>query len=144
MEISIALRRRIVAAYEAGMTGTYEKTAELYGIGRATVGRILRRHRETGDVLLKSRGGNNPRIVDLDWLRKHAEENPDARLLDRVEAWIAIGGKPLTHQAMSLAMRAIGWTHKKRRRSPGSATRRGSKPFDKRSSKRNRSSTQAD
>ena len=134
---SLDLRRRAVAAYRNGLTKTYEATAEMFGIGRATVSRALRRERETGDVQLKPRGGNNPRVVDLAWLRAHAEANPDDRLADRVTAWVAQGGKPVSDVAMSSAMRAIGWTHKKRRRSPTNAnaptSRRSAKPSLRRS-----------
>jgi len=138
MDISIDLRRRVVAAYEARRSGSYTETAELFGIGRATVGRILRRQRETGDVALKPRGGNNPRVVDLEWLRKHAQAEPDARLGDRVAAWVARGGRAITPQAMSLAMRAIGWTHKKRLQWLANETAKRSKPVAKRSLKNNR------
>ena len=86
-QLPIELRRRIVEAYPKGLTTTYEKTAEMFGVGRATVNRLLRRERETGDVLYKPRGGNNPRKIEREWLKKHALENPDARLIDRVWAW---------------------------------------------------------
>ena len=144
MVISIDLRRRVVAAYKAGLTGTYSATAKLFGIGRATVGRVLRRQRETGDVELKPRGGNNPRVVDLEWLQAHAEAEPDARLVDRVDAWVAVGGRRISLQAMSLAMHAIGWTHKKKRQSHVSETPRWSKRAGKPSSRISRSSTSND
>ena len=51
--ISLDLRRRIVDAYRNGLTETYEATAEMFGVGMATVSRLLRRKRETGDVLPK-------------------------------------------------------------------------------------------
>ena len=76
-DLSLDLRRRVVRAYHEGLTATYEATAELFGIGRATVSRLLRLERETGDVLPKKRGGDRRRSVDLDWLRQHAEANPD-------------------------------------------------------------------
>ena len=38
---------------------TYEAIAAVLGVGRATVSRILRRHRETGDVAPLPRGGGN-------------------------------------------------------------------------------------
>ena len=112
--ISVELRRRIVDAYTRGLSGTYEQTAELFGIGRATVNRILALQRRTGDVRGLPIGGNNPRRVELDWLRKHAETNPDARLIDRIEAWFGQSGVRVASSTMSEAMRAIGWTHKKR------------------------------
>lgn len=85
----------------------------MFGVGLATVSRFLRRQRETNDVKAKPRGGNNPRAVDLDWLRTHAQENPDARLRDRIEAWWDVSGRTVSIGAMWNAMHAIGWTHKK-------------------------------
>jgi transposase len=118
--IGIEIRRRIVEAYTSGNSGTYEKTAKVFGIGRATVSRILRRQRETGDVAALPMGGNYARQVELDWLRQHAQSEPDARLVDRIDAWEAISGRRVASSTMSKAMRAIGWTHKKKRPSPAS------------------------
>lgn len=111
--IPIELRRRIVEAYTRGRSGTYDATAELFGVGRATVNRLLRRQRETGSVEAKAVGGNYPRRIDLDWLRQHAEKCPDARLSDRIEAWERVSGRRVASSSMSKAMKKIGWTHKK-------------------------------
>src|SRR5689334_15157275 len=116
-DLSIDLRRRLVAAYKAGRSGTYDATAALFDVGRATVSRNLRRYRETGDVLYKPKGGNNPRRVDLAWLVEHLAAYPDARLIDRVEAWRQYSGASIGVTAMWEAVRACGWTHKKRPRS---------------------------
>lgn len=114
--ISLDLRRRIVAAYETGLTPTYKATAQMFGVSVATVNRLLRRHRETGDVQVKARGGNNPRVVADDWVLAHCEAHPDATLRERVAAWAAHSGKEVSLPAMSNAVHRIGWTHKKRRR----------------------------
>lgn len=114
--IGIELRKRIVEAYTSGISGSYEKTAELFGVGRATVSRLLRRQRETGDVKPLPMGGNYPRQVDLDWLRQHVQDHPDATLSDRADDWEAHSGRRVPTSTMSNAMRAIGWTYKKRRR----------------------------
>ena len=79
-ELSVDLRRRLVEAYQSKKSGTYATTAALFGVGEATVSRNLRRYRETGDVAYKPKGGNNPRRVDLEWLRGHLAREPDARL----------------------------------------------------------------
>ena len=115
-DTSLDLRRRLVDAYESGRTETYDATAEMFGVGVATVSRLLRRKRETGDVLPKARGGNNPRRVDLEWLRAHAQANPDARIVDRCSAWSEHRGRSISVGAMWSALQAINWTHKKRRR----------------------------
>ena|SRR5689334_7554356 len=141
-ELSVDLRRRLVAAYRSKKSGTYAATAALFGVGEATVSRTLRRHRETGDVIYKPKGGNNPRRVDLEWLRGHLAREPDARLVDRIEAWKEHSGKPVSLGAMWLAVRACGWTHKKKRWSPESKNGRTSRPGASGSSHRKVSSTQ--
>lgn len=128
MDLSVDLRRRIVEAYQAKLSGTYEKTAELFHVGEATVSRLLRRFRETGDVQHKPKGGNNPRRVDMAWLRENLEAFPDARAADRIDAWVERGGERVSETSMYNAMHALGWTHKKRRWSPASATASKSKP----------------
>lgn len=137
-ETSLDLRRRLVAAYRSGKSGTYEQTAELFGVGPATVSRVLRRYRETADVQHKPRGGNNPRRVDLDWLRQHCQSRPDDRLVDRMAAWQEHSGEAVSYGAMWSAVHAIGWSFKKRRLSPESATRPASKPNEKPSSRSSR------
>src|SRR5215469_11080554 len=110
-QLPIELRRRIVEAYKKGLTTTYEKTAEMFGVGRATVNRLLRRKRETGDVFYKPRGGNNPRKIELEWLKKHALANPDARLIDRISAWTQHSGKTVSMRAMWKALTGVGGAH---------------------------------
>jgi transposase len=141
-ELSVDLRRRLVAAYRSKKSGTYAATAALFGVGEATVSRTLRRHRETGDVIYKPKGGNNPRRVDLEWLRGHLAREPDARLVDRIEAWKEHSGKPVSVGAMWLAVRACGWTHKKKRWSLESKNGRTSRPGALGSSRGKVSSTQ--
>ena len=140
-DISIDLRRRLVAAYQAKKSGTYAATAGLFGVGEATVSRLLRRHRETGDVLPKARGGNNPRRIDLKWLQRHLEAHPDARLVDRIEAWEAESGVRVAIGTMWFAVRDCGWTHKKRPKSRESLTGRTSNSSEKPSSSSSRTST---
>ncbi len=140
-DLSIDLRRRLVEAYRSKKSGTYAATAAVFGVGEATVSRLLRRFRETGDVHYKPKGGNNPRRVDLDWLRQHLADNPDARLVDRIDAWKAHSGKAVSLGAMWLAVRDCGWTHKKKRWSPGNKTARTSKRSVRRSPPRKRTST---
>jgi transposase len=123
-ELSIDLRRRIVDAYLCKKSGTYAQTAALFKVGEATVSRLLRRYRETGDVLHLPRGGNNPRRVDLEWLREHLRAHADARRVDRVVAWQQHSGKRVGVTTMWLAVHKCGWTHKKRHRSPVKETGR--------------------
>src|SRR4029079_14055014 len=102
--ISLDLRRRILNAYRSGMTASYEATASMFGVGRATVNRLLRRERETGDVLEKPRGGNNPKVVDDAWVREHCTAHPDATLRERVVACAEHSGAEVSISAMSNAV----------------------------------------
>jgi transposase len=52
------LRESIIRAFHERRL-SYEEIASLLGIGRATVSRVLRRHRETGAVAPRPRGGGN-------------------------------------------------------------------------------------
>src|SRR2546427_3988117 len=61
-DISLDLRRRIVEAYHSGRTATYEATASMFDVGVATVNRLLRRQRETGDVMPKPRDRKSTRL----------------------------------------------------------------------------------
>ena len=110
---SLDLRRKVVEAYKRGLSGTYKHTAKMFGIGEASVSRWLQIERETGDVQPKKRKGNNPRKVDLEWLRQHATDYPDARLIDRAEAWEAQSGIHVHIDTISSSLQAIGWTYKK-------------------------------
>lgn len=109
------LRRRIISSYQSGRTATYQDTASFFSVGYATVNRLLRRVRETGDVLEKPRGGNNPRRIDLAWLKQNVALHPDARAIDRVDAYKNDSGISTSKTAMYSALAAIGMTHKKRR-----------------------------
>src|SRR4051794_4208972 len=112
---SVEFRKRIVQAYRSGQSGTYAETARIFVVGEATVSRLLRQFRETGDVVPRRKGGTRPRKVDLDWLREHLGAHPDARLVDRIEAWASASGCRVSIGTMWNAVRACDWTHKKRR-----------------------------
>ena len=137
-ELSIDLRRRVVEAYCTKRSGTYAETAALFGIGEATVSRLLRRRRETGDVLAKPHASNNPPRVDLLWLRAHLDKKPDARIVDRIDAWVAAGGRRVSITTMWLSIRACGWTHKKRQWSLARKSGKTSRPDEPASPPANR------
>jgi transposase len=88
----------------------------------ATVSRLLRPRRETGFVQRKQKGGNNPRRLDLDWLRKDLEERPDARLMDRVAAWAEHSGKIVHSEHDVVFNPPLRMDLQKKRLSPASET----------------------
>jgi transposase len=128
-----------VAFYERTPTATYNVTAEHFSVGRATVNRILRVHRETGDVMPAPKPKKPRNKVDLDWLRAHAEAHPDARLKDRAAAFKTERGISVSIASVHYAMRAIGFTHKKRPSTRRSATPNASAGSARPSSRSSRS-----
>lgn len=117
--LSIDLRRRIVESYESGKTRTYKETARMFGVGEATVSRLIRKKKETGDLLPGKRGGGPQRMVDMAWLRENAKEYPDKRLIDRVEDWEKKTGFRVSLSTMCDAMHVIGYSYKKNSNSEG-------------------------
>lgn len=111
--IPLEVRKRVVEAYREGKSGTYAQTARLFAVGEASVSRWLRKDRE-GESLKPGWNGGPKRRVDLQWLKQHVEENPDARIVDRIEAWQSRDGRRMSVGAMWNALRAAGFTHKKR------------------------------
>ena len=124
--ISRDLRTRIVAHYKGKTKSTYRLTAERFAVGEATVSRVLRVHRETGDVMPAAKPAKPRYKMDLVWLRAHAEAQPDARLKDRAADFKAERGISVSVSAVHYAMRAIGFTHKKRLSTPRNETRSAS------------------
>jgi hypothetical protein len=119
-QISIDLRRRLVAAHESSKDGNYAATAALFGVDVATVARVLECYWETGDVLYKRKGYKRP-VIDLDWLQEHLAAHPEARLVDRIADWKARSGRSVSVGAMWLAIRACGWTHQENTWAPDRA-----------------------
>lgn len=112
--IPIRLREQVVHAYRTGLVPTYEKAAEMFGIGRASVSRLLRQYRETESLAPKEVRGSRPRKIDEAWLIDHCMSHPDSLLRERVEAWEGYSGENVDISTMCRAMKRIGWTHKKR------------------------------
>jgi transposase len=117
--VPVALRLRVVALYIPYVV-TYEMLAELFDIGRATVSRILRLHRETGSVEPKApSGGPAPMlgVEELLILKAMVTETPDATLEELVLAarWPKerTGVSPST-STLSRGLDMIGYTWKKR------------------------------
>lgn len=113
--VPLEVRQRAVKAYRDGLSGTYAQTARLFSVGEASLSRWLQRAR-AGDSLLPRWGDGPKRRIDLVWLQDHVAANEDARLVDRIAAWRAHSGLQVSIGAMWNALRAIGITHKKRRR----------------------------
>lgn len=120
------IRVAVVRAVEQkGMT--YAETAEMLGIGVASVNRILRRHRETGSVAPKPKSGGrlSPIAGDVaDELEALVRARPDATVQEMLDELVASTGVDTSLSAMKRALHRLGFSRKKRSSSRPSATSR--------------------
>lgn len=123
--LSLDLRRRVVAAVEAG--ASRRQVALRFGVGVSSAIRWVAQARATGDVAPKPRGGpRRPSRIDpygdliMGWL----EEEPDMTLSE-VAARLdeEVGYRPPPSVVYDFFKRR-GVTRKKRRRMPASKTGR--------------------
>ena len=119
-------RATIVRAHkDLGLS--YEEIAKLVGRGRATVSRVLRLERETGDVKPRPRGGGNfspivGRVAEV--LIAIVTTMPDATVEELAAALSKEADVETSRSAVTRALQRLGITRKKRSSSPSSATRR--------------------
>src|SRR2546421_9079093 len=75
---SLDLRQKVVAAVARG-DSTIEEVASAFGVGQTFVKKMLRQHRETGDLRPRPHGGHTPRLSDkhLRLLRQEVARHPD-------------------------------------------------------------------
>lgn len=122
---SMDLRERIVAAVH--MPGaTYDSVAQQFSVGRATVSRLLRRLRETGSVAPAAKKGRPPRVLsesDRAVLVALVTESPDATLTELVDDLEVAIGKRVGTSTVGRALAQEGFTRKKKRLKPQSATK---------------------
>jgi len=125
---SMDLRWRIVRALEKPGT-TYESVAEQFSVGRATVNRIWRRYRETGDVAPKPERGRPPRILDADGeaaLLDIVREHPDMTLPELADEVGNVLGVSISRATVGRVLHRHGITRKKSLSSRRSSFSRGS------------------
>lgn len=118
--ISTDLRRRIVEAYLSG-GGTYAEIAGRFGVGEATVSRLLRLAREKKTVEPKPwSGGPDPFIRDEDLaeLRELVAQNPGGTRQDFCDAWRERKGVRMSVASMGRALARAGITRKRSKYRP--------------------------
>lgn len=104
--ISGDLRKRIIEERQHS-SKSYEKLAEQFRIGRATVSRLLRTHRETGDILPKPHGGGMPlRIADeeLSTVKPLVDAHADKTLAELAALCGQVLGRSVSRATMGRAM----------------------------------------
>jgi transposase len=104
--ISEDLRRRIVKERLEAKKG-YDELAAQFLVGRATVSRLLRTYRETGDVQPKPHGGGMPpRIGDeeLPTMKSIVDANADATLKELATLCSKAFGRSISHATVGRTM----------------------------------------
>ena len=130
---STDLRERIVRVVAEGRP--LREAARRFGVSVSAVKRYVVRQHQTGS-LERSPIPGCPRQIGPDQeaiLRARLEEAPDATVLEHGAWWAEHQGQELSETTMWRAMRRLGWTHKKSRWLPVSATRRRGPPGGTRS-----------
>lgn len=123
--LSMDLRRRIIAAW-LKKEGTWQELADRFGVGVATVDRLVARYRATGDVLpTQQKYGSDPKLDDagVEAVRRLLLQRPDSTLPELVMALADEHGISVSESTMGRTVRErLGWTRKKRPSSRRSAT----------------------
>jgi transposase len=121
------LRVRAVDAVERGIPR--REVVEAFSISLTTLKRWLKTRREGRDLSPGTSTGRRRRILatleEKEALWEQLEENDDATLEHHCDLWEQKRGVRVSVSAMSRAIRGkLGWTYKKRRWRPPSATKR--------------------
>jgi transposase len=120
--LSLDLRTRILAAYDAG-EGTRETVAARFRVSLGMVKKLLQQRRRTGDLAARHRySGRKPLIVGTHRraLRALLERQPDLTLAELRRAVALACSLPAIHYALQ----KMGLTYKKRHSGPASRTAR--------------------
>jgi transposase len=130
---STDLKERLVRAVAEGQP--MREAARRFEVAVTTVKRAVVQQRETGSLARKPIPGR-PRAIGREQeaiLLARLQAAPDATVLEHCAWWAEQQGQQLSEVTMWRAIRRLGWTHKKSRWQPASATRRRARPGAKRS-----------
>lgn len=114
MPIPMKLREAVLQARHQGCS--YKETAELLGIGYATVNRILRLHRETKSLEPRPRGGGNPSPIHgstAELFAKIVAEMPDATVAELAAALMKRSKVETSRSGVQRALGRPGFSRKK-------------------------------
>lgn len=108
------VRARIVLMLKRGHT--YQEVADAFTVGFATVNRIWRRYRETGQTSLPPRGGGQPPAISAERkqeLTSFVEQRPTATYAELATEWAKKTKTKISRSAMIRHVLAAGFTRKK-------------------------------
>jgi len=116
------LRQRVLQALDDGMIKM--KAHRTFQVSRSTIDDWLNLRATTGSVRVKAsaRRGPQPAISDLEAFARFAQRHNGTTLSRMAQAWRRETGQSLSINTFSLALKRLGWTHKKRASSIESET----------------------
>lgn len=112
---SLDLRQKVVAAVERG-DSTIEEVAASFGVGQTFVKKMLRQHRETGDLSPRPHGGGQAaRLSDkhLKLLRREVERSPDKTAAALCDHLSERAGVSVSRPTVTRALSRLGLSRKK-------------------------------
>lgn len=113
---SLDLRQKVVAAVERGAS-TIEEVASSFGVGLTFVKKMLRQHRETGDLRPRPHGGGHtPRLAakHLKLLRAEVARSPDKTIPALRDHLEERAGVAVSAPTVSRALSRLGLSRKKK------------------------------
>jgi transposase len=125
---STDLKERLVRAVADGLP--MREAARRFTVAVTTVKRAVVQQRTSGSLARKPIPGR-PRVLRGEQeaiLRARLEAAPDATLLEHCAWWAEHTGQQVSQTTMWRALHRLGWTHKKSRWRPASATSRRAAP----------------
>ena len=122
------MREHVLRAVDQGYPRA--EIVRLFGVSLATLKRYLKLRKETGDLAPKAIPGRpSKKYAALEaGLVAQLQAYPDITLEAHCQLWENTHGMWVDHTTMSRAIRRVGWTRKKQRWVPLSATRRSEPP----------------
>lgn len=124
MAYSTDLREKIVRAYDEGL-GSQRKIAEMFGVSRSFVEKLLARRRSTGNIAALPHGGGRTALCQHKehlLVRGLIAQQPDATLDELCEAVERKRRLRVSRPTMSRLLRRLDLPRKKSRSTPPSET----------------------
>jgi transposase len=135
---SIDLREHVLRAVDQGYPRA--EIVRIFGVSLATIKRYLKQRRETGDLSAKPIPGRPSKVYAAleAGLVPQLQAHPDLLLEAHCQLWQATHGMWVDPTTMSRAIRRVGFTRKKRRWVPLSATKLPEPPGESRAANERR------
>lgn len=112
---SLDLRQKIVKAYDKGVS-TQGQIAQIFGVSRSFVEKLLRRRRSTGDISSLPHGGGGQRACDEQAqavVSRLVREQPDATLNELCERLFEERGIQISVATMCTELKRLNLRRKK-------------------------------